>query len=149
LRIWHKGQQVQGHLLDEIYTRAHQPIELGAIRQGGEGLAQATLSIAKEVALASEAGPPSEDGQGYNLAVGEGWLRTGPLPWRTGLAKVVDNNVECSEEGVHIDHKVGSFPFGIDQYKPTRATRSRLRGVIWNRYGIVFNPVAIGHMRGW
>jgi hypothetical protein len=65
LHICHKRQQVQGYLLDEIYARgAHQSIELRAIRQGGEGPAQAALSIAKEVALASEAGPPSEDGQG-------------------------------------------------------------------------------------
>ena len=33
-----------------------------------------------------------------------------PAYWRVGLAEVVERNVECSEEGVHIEHE-GSVPF--------------------------------------
>src|SRR5829696_4150425 len=116
--IWHECQ-VQGNLLDETHARAHQPIELRAIGQGGESIVQAPSSVAVEVALAAEAAPPGEDGQGDNLAVGEGRLRAGP-PFRwLGVAEVVDHDVECSEEGVHIEH--GSVPFssGNGIGKPT------------------------------
>lgn len=96
---------MQGHLLDETHVGAHQPIELRAIGQGGEGVAQATLSVAVEVSLAGEAAPPGEDGQGDHLAVGEGGFGAGPPFGRMGLAEVVGHNVKCGEEGVHVEHE--------------------------------------------
>ena len=39
--------------------------------------------------------------------------------WGVGLAEVVDRNVECSEEGVHIEHEESApFPWGLGG-KPT------------------------------
>jgi hypothetical protein len=51
---------VQGHLLGETHAGAPQPIELRAIGQGGEGLAQAILGVAVEVSFAREAVPPGK-----------------------------------------------------------------------------------------
>jgi len=106
---------VQDDLLDESRTRAHQAIELGASWQCGEGRAQVGLGVAVEVPLAGEPGPPGEDGQGYDLAFGEGGLGSGPLFRPTGLAEVIGDDVECGEEGVleSTMRGVGSFPFGI------------------------------------
>ena len=70
---------MQGNLLNETHTRAHQPIELRAIGQGGEGVVQAPSSVAVEVAFAADAAPPSEDGQGDYLALREGSFGAGSL----------------------------------------------------------------------
>src|SRR5215207_2273773 len=107
--IWHECQ-VQGNLLDETHARAHQPIELraGFAGQGGESIVQAPSSVAVEVALAAEAAPPGEDGQGDHLALREGSFRAGSLFRRMGVAEVVDHNVECSEEGV-LKSSMGRF----------------------------------------
>jgi hypothetical protein len=61
---------------------------------------QAPSSVAVEVAFAVEAAPPSEDGQGDYLGVGEGSFGAGSLFRRMGVAEVLDHDVECGEEGV-------------------------------------------------
>ena len=61
---------------------------------------QTSLSVAIENALATEAAPLVEDGQSDHLRVGEGRLGAGPPFRRRGVAEVVDDDVECSEEGV-------------------------------------------------
>jgi len=91
--------------LDELRTGAHQAVELRAVGQSGESLAQVSLSVAVEIPLAGETAPTGKDGQGKHLALGEGGLGTGPPFWRLGVAEVVDHNVEYGEEGVHIEHK--------------------------------------------
>ena len=53
---------------------AHQPIELRAVGQGGEGTSQPSLGVAVEVPLARETAPAGEEGQGNHLALGEGGL---------------------------------------------------------------------------
>ena len=89
-------------------------VELGASRQCGEGLEQVGFGVAVEVPLAVEARPPGEDGQGYDLAFGEGGIGSGPLFRPTGLAEVVGDDVECGEESVHIDHESPvPFPWGL------------------------------------
>jgi hypothetical protein len=109
---------MQDESLDELCVGAYAAVELGAVWQGGEGRAQAALSVAVEVPLAGEPGPPSEDGQSDDLAFGEGGLRSWPPFRRTGVAEVVDHNVEYGEEGVHIDHGPVPFPLGSGS-KPT------------------------------
>jgi hypothetical protein len=105
--------------LDELRTGAHQAVELRAVGQSGESLAQVSLSVAVEIPLAGETAPTSEDGQGKHLALGEGGFGTGPPFWRLGVAEVVDHNVEYGEEGVHIEHKESvPFPSGSVN-KPT------------------------------
>ena len=101
---------MQDDLLDESRTGAHQAVELGAGWQRGEGVEQVGFGVAVEVPLAVETAPTGEDGQGYDLAFGEGGLGSGPLFRPTGLAEVVGDDVECGEEGVHVDHE-SSVPF--------------------------------------
>ena len=75
--------------------------------------------VAVEVPLAGKAAPTREDGQGYDLAFAEGGIGTGSPFWRVGVAEVVDHNVECGEEGVHIEHEESvPFPSGSGG-KPT------------------------------
>src|SRR5215212_588152 len=69
------------------------------------------LGVAVEVSLAGESRPASEDREGNDLALRKGGLGAGTsLLGAVGLAEVIDDNVECGEEGVHIDHE-GSDPF--------------------------------------
>jgi hypothetical protein len=96
---------VQEESLDEPRVRAHQPIELGTLGKGGEGICEVGLGVAVEVPLAGEARPAGEEGEGDDLARSERWVWSWLPFWRVGLAEVVDRNVECSEEGVHIEHE--------------------------------------------
>src|SRR5215207_1313364 len=96
----HHLRQMQGYLLDEAQAVAHQPVELRAVGQSREGIAQVGACIAVEVPLAPEACPSGEDGEGDDLAGAERRIGAGVLfLLRAGLAEVVDHNVECGEEG--------------------------------------------------
>ena len=75
----------------------------------GKASSSLILSVAVEVPLAGEAGPPGEEGEGDDLAFGEGGFGAGSLFWRMGVAEVVNRNVKCGEEGVHIDHERSRF----------------------------------------
>lgn len=100
----HRARQVQGDLLDEARATTHQAVELGAVGQGGESVEEVLGGVAVEVPLASEAPPAGEEGQGDDLALGEGRLGPGTRPLRReGVAEVVDDDVECSEEGVRVE----------------------------------------------
>ena len=57
------ARQMQGHFLDEPYVRTHQPVELRAVGQGGEGTTEVLLGVAVEISFAGESGEASEDGQ--------------------------------------------------------------------------------------
>src|SRR5215208_3656316 len=85
-------------------------VELRAVGQGRECIPQLGVGVAIEVPLAVETAPTGKDGQGKHLAAGEGGFGTGPSFWRSRVAEVVDDDVECGEEGVHIDHEE-SVPF--------------------------------------
>src|SRR5215207_4483828 len=116
----HHIRQMQGYLLDEAQTVAHQPVELRALGQSGESTAQAGACIAVEVPLAPEACPSGEDREGDDLAGAQGCIGSGVLfLLRARLAEVIDHNVECGEEGVHIEHESVPFPSGIGIGKPT------------------------------
>jgi hypothetical protein len=105
----------------EVHVGAHQPIELRALGQGGEGISQPSLSVAVEIPLARETAPAGEEGQGNHLVLGKGGLWARPRFWRMGLAEVVCDNVECNEEGVHLEHEESvPFPSGSGG-KPTLA----------------------------
>src|SRR5829696_9191075 len=76
-------------------------LNLKSARAGwGTRLWQMALGVAVEVSLAGESRPSGEDGQGDDLAFGEGGLGAGSLFWRMGVAEVVNRNVKCGEEGV-------------------------------------------------
>src|SRR5215207_7422066 len=105
-----KSYQVQEESLDEFCVEAQEAVELGAAGQGRKGVCEVALSVAVEVPLGGKPRPPSEDGEGGNLALRKGCLGAGPLLWRVGLAEVVDRNVKCGEEGVHVNHEE-SVPF--------------------------------------
>ena len=100
-----------------LLVGAHQAVELRAIWQGRKSAAQTARCVAVEVALAREAAPPSEDGQGDHLACTQRCLRAWLLCWPMGVAEVIPHNVKCDEEGVleSTMRGVGSFPCGIGQ----------------------------------
>jgi hypothetical protein len=91
---------MQGHLLYELCARSHAAVELRAIRQGREGTSEVACGVAVEVPLAAKAGPTGEDGEGYDLALGEGRLGAGLPFWPMGVAEVVHHDVKCAKEGV-------------------------------------------------
>ncbi len=80
---------------------AHEAVELGTVREGRERSSQMGLGVAIEVPFAGESRPAGEDGEGDYLALAEGGrgsrtsLFAGPR-----LAKIVDDDVKCGEEGV-------------------------------------------------
>src|SRR5215211_3920323 len=115
-----QSHQMQDESLDEVGVGAYQAVDLRTVGQAGEGIPQFGVGVTIEVCLAVETTPTGKDGQGKHLAPGEGWLRTGPSFWRLRVAEVVDDDVECGEEGVHIDHEESvPFPWGNGIGKPT------------------------------
>jgi hypothetical protein len=115
-----QSHQMQDESLDEVGVGAYQAVDLRTVGQAGEGIPQFGVGVTIEVSLAVETTPTGKDGQGKHLAPGEGWLRTGPSFWRLRVAEVVDDDVECGEEGVHIDHEESvPFPWGNGIGKPT------------------------------
>lgn len=108
----HHPRQIQGELLDELRVRTHEAVELGTVGQGGEGSAQEVgVSVAIGIPLAGEPGEAGEDGEGYDLAGAEGGVGSGAsVLCATRLVEVVRSEVECSEEGVHVEHE-RSVPF--------------------------------------
>lgn len=85
---------------EESCVQAQEAVELRAAGQGRESVPQVGFGIAVEVPLAGEPRAPGEDGESDYLTCTEGGFGTG-LPFRrAGLAKVVDRNVKCGEEGV-------------------------------------------------
>src|SRR5829696_2963695 len=116
----HDLSQMQGYLLDGIRIEARKPVELRALGQGGKGSSQMALGVAVEVSLAGESRPAGEDGEGDDLACGKGGLGAGAsLLGAVGLAEVIDDNVKCGEEGVHVEHEESvPFPSGSGG-KPT------------------------------
>jgi len=102
---------MQGHPLDVVGIEAHEAVELGAIGEGGERISEAIGGVTVEVPLAGESRPAGEDSQGDDLARTERGLRSWPPFFsQARLAEVVDRNVECGEEGVHVEHEE-SAPF--------------------------------------
>jgi len=90
---------------------AHEPVELRTVGQGGERASQMALGVAVEVSLAGESRPAGEDREGDDLACGKGGFGAGAsLLGAVGLAEVIDDDVECGEEGVHVKHEE-SVPF--------------------------------------
>src|SRR5215211_1779137 len=119
LCLCEKARQVQGESLDELGTGAHQAVELRAVGQSREGIPQLGVGVAVEVPLAVEAAPTRKDGEGDDFTCAEGGLGTGLTFRRAGLAKVVDRDVKCGEEGVHVEHEESvPFPRGSGS-KPT------------------------------
>ena len=100
LCVHEKARQVQGESLDELGTGAHTAVELRAVGQGRESVPQVNRGVAVEVPLAGETAPTRKDGQGDDLTLGEGCLRTGFAFWRLGVAEIICDNVEYGEEGV-------------------------------------------------
>jgi hypothetical protein len=93
--------QLHGDLLDVLGIGSHETVELGTVWEGGEGCSEMGLGVAEEVPFAGEPGPAGEDGEGDDLATTEGGLGAGSAPFGPmRLAKIVDDDVKCGEEGV-------------------------------------------------
>src|SRR5215204_1546646 len=114
-----QSRQMQDESLDEFCVQTHAAVELRAVGQSRKSRAQLGLGVAVEIPLAGEPGPPGEDSQGDHLASTERRLWSWSHFRRAGVAEVVDHNVECGEEGVHIEHEE-SVPFPSESGgKPT------------------------------
>jgi hypothetical protein len=107
--------QLHGDLLDGLRIEAHEPVELGTIREGRGCSSEMGLGVRVEVSFAGESAPAGEDSEGDDLALAEGGNWAGAtLFWEAGLAEVVDDNVECGEEGVHVEQEESvPFPSGL------------------------------------
>src|SRR5215211_1469835 len=92
--------QLHGDLLDGLRIEAHETVELGAVWQCGECSSHMIISVAVEVPFAGESAPAGEDSEGDDFALAEGGFRTRTLFRRLGLAKVVNHDIKCGEEGV-------------------------------------------------
>jgi hypothetical protein len=102
--------QLHGDLLEGVGMEAHEAIELGTIREGGECPSQMDLGVAVEVPFAGEPGPAGEDREGDDLALAEGgwWSGASSLFGGPRVAKIVDDNVKYGEEGV-LKSSMGRF----------------------------------------
>ena len=90
-------------------------------RRSREGTVEVGFGVAVEVPLTGKSRPASEDGEGDDLTSTERWLRSWLHSQGARVARVVDRNVKCSEEGVHIEHEE-SVPFPSGSVgKPTLA----------------------------
>src|SRR5215217_2884838 len=112
--------QFHSDLLDVLSIESHEPVELGTVWKGRECCSQMCLGVAVEVPFAGEPRPPSEDREGDDLTTTEGGIRTGSASYGSmRLAKIVDHDVKCGEEGVHVNHEESvPFPSGLVS-KPT------------------------------
>ena len=109
---------MQGNFLDESRVGTHTAVELRAVGQRRESILEVALGVEIKVSLTRKPGEAGEDGEGKDLAFREGSLRAGPLSQSMRLAKVIHDDVECSEEGVHVEHGSVPFPSGLAS-KPT------------------------------
>jgi len=97
--------QPHGDYLDGVGIEAHEAVEPGTGREGRGCLSEIDLGVAVEVPFAGESRPAGEVGEGDDLAPAEGGPWSGPSPFGgPRLAKIVDDNVKCGEEGVHVEH---------------------------------------------
>src|SRR5918997_2123619 len=103
--------QLHGDFLEGVGIEAHEAVELRTVRKVRERSSQMGLGVAVEVPFASESRPVGEDGEGDDLALAEGgWGSGASLLGGLRLAKIVDDDVKCREEGVHVEHESVPFP---------------------------------------
>ena len=89
---------------------AEQTVELRPVRQRREGSAQVALCKTIEAAFAAKLEPLAEEGERHHLAAAKRRRMTqARLTGKLRLAEVIHGAVELSQEGVCIQHRVGSF----------------------------------------
>ena len=103
--------------------------------------------VAVEIPLAGKSRPPGEDGEGYDFAGTEGGIRTWAAPLsRTRLLEIVHDDVECGEEGVHVEHKSSvPFPWGSGSKPTLKGGHLPLKSSIYNSHQALNVPKS-GHM---
>jgi len=86
---------------------AHKPIELAAVRQLWKGGAQMMLRVAVKGPFAGKLYPLAKERQRDHLTALQGGHRSwGMLGLgKMQLAKIISHNVQCSQEGIQIDHQ--------------------------------------------
>jgi len=88
---------------------AHEAVELGTVREGRECSSEMGLGVAVEVSFAGESAPTSEDRESDDLALAQGgWWSGASLFGVPRVAKIVDDDVKCGEEGV-LKSSMGRF----------------------------------------
>src|SRR6266478_4297813 len=107
----HELHQVQSKGRDGITMRTHELVELSAIRQIWKGCPQMMLRIPIKGAFAGKLHPLPKQGQGNHFAAlqGGGASWTLFLALQLRLAKIIDHDVQCCQEGIQIDHQLAPF----------------------------------------
>src|SRR5215210_9528800 len=101
--------QMQGYLLEGVGVEAHEAVELGTVREGRECSSEMGPGVAVEVPFAGESAPAGEDREGDDLALAQGgWWSGASLFGVLRVAKIVDDDVKCGEEGV-LESSMGRF----------------------------------------
>lgn len=106
-----KLHRKQGKGGDRISLASQQPIELAAIRQLRKRFLQVMLCIAIKCSFTGKLHPLAKQCQRDHLTSAELrlWSGFGPLWLKLPLAKIINHNVQCSQECVQIDHQRAPF----------------------------------------
>jgi hypothetical protein len=107
----HAFNQMQAKGRDRLMMLPHESVELRAIRQVCKGGSQILLSRAVKGSFARKLHPLSKHGQRNHLAALQASLRTRSvfLMRLLRLATIIDHHVQCSQEGIHLDHQLAPF----------------------------------------
>jgi hypothetical protein len=107
----HQWHQVQSKARDGISIGSHESVQLSSIRQIRKGCSQMMLGRPITGSFAWKLDPLPKESQGDHLAA----LQASQSSWTTllrrqaRLAKIIDQNVPCSQEGIQIDHRLAPF----------------------------------------
>jgi hypothetical protein len=103
--------QKQGEPRDVIPMLAQQSIELAAIRQVWKRGSQVMLRVAIKRSFTGKLHPLAKERQGDHFTA----LQRRQRSWRSlllrgsRLAKIINHDVQCSQEGIQIDHQRAPF----------------------------------------
>jgi hypothetical protein len=102
---------MQAKCHDRVTVLPHESVELRSIRQLRKCRSQMMLGIAVKGSFAGKLHPLSKHGQRYDFAALQGsrWTRGVLLMSIPRLAKIIDHDVECSQESIQLDHQLAPF----------------------------------------
>ena len=103
--------QIQAKGCDHVTVLPQEAVELGTIRQLRKGGLQMLLGIAVKRAFAGKLDPLAKYCQGDHFAALQRgpWARNVLLMNMPRLAKIINHDVQCSQEGIQIDLKLAPF----------------------------------------
>jgi hypothetical protein len=105
--FWQRIRQRDAHLGNDAGEVLLLTGELAPIGQARKGPVQSSLGIAIKISLAGKLSPLPKEGQGDHFATAQPgvWARMLGILQPTGLAQIIDHDVQCGQKGFHIDHE--------------------------------------------